>query len=379
VRQSRTVEPSVVTTHMPMNTPIVVDGTALCIEEAGRFSLRARTLSGHACGIAPDAPYRPLTTRDEALRVLERLISRVFDRPLPTLPDGLLVHEVRAALAQLPLDATLDLHGRALFAPATLEPANRERSEWARDAFFEELGRVLGVPGRTVLARARARKLELRPPRAMPAGYDYLDTFTTDGKLTAADPCYVGKKNPAGFPLTVKVDARDGVWHVFARSAPTTDGSRTAELVTLHDDGFGTYANECIGSIAVDTGTAGVFDSKCPRRRDTEVWLEEGTVHGLGAVTQAGHGDGMYPVFAGSLAGKVVKLRIHYIGDGAVDRSVAAPASPAKPYKPTTKFALGDTIEHSKFGVGSVTRVSGDGKVDVSFPDGLRTLVHAKK
>jgi hypothetical protein len=42
-------------------------------------------------------------------------------------------------------------------------------------------------------------------------------------------------------------------------------------------------------------------------------------------------------------------------------------------------LAVGDTIEHVTFGRGAVLRGSGDGKIDVRFADGVRTLVHAKR
>ncbi len=373
--------PQVVTT-LPMRTPIVIGGNTIEIVTAGRFALRAVTREGHTFRIEPDATYRPVTTREEAVRIIERLNARVFDRPLPEVPleviaGGVTYDVVRTMLTQLPLAETVDLHGRALFAPDTLNPTLRERSEWGRQSFFAELGAAVGKSGRTLLAAIKARKLELRPPRPMPDGYEYLGNFTTSGKLVVGDPCYVGRKAPGGFPLTLKVDGHGGVWHVFVKDAEGSSYRGTGELVMIHDDGFDVYANEAIGGVGVDSGTAGMFDAKCPKRGKDELWLDEGTVHGLGAVSSTG-GDGMYPVYVGARAGTTAKVRIHYSGDGAADRSVSRAATPAKPYSIKTTFALGDTVEHVKFGIGSVTRAAYD-KVDVSFAAGIKTLVHAKK
>ncbi len=49
-----------------------------------------------------------------------------------------------------------------------------------------------------------------------------------------------------------------------------------------------------------------------------------------------------------------------------------------KTYSAKTTFTVGDSIAHPTFGTGTVVRV-GDGKIDVSFIDGPKTLVHAKK
>ncbi|MDI3291478.1 hypothetical protein [Polyangium sp. 15x6] len=48
----------------------------------------------------------------------------------------------------------------------------------------------------------------------------------------------------------------------------------------------------------------------------------------------------------------------------------------AKPYRTTARFALGDLVEHTKFGRGLVRRADG-GKIEVLFKDGARLLAHA--
>ena len=365
---------------LPMHTPIVIAGTPLQIVGAGRFALRALTLGGHASRVEPGTPWRPLTTRDEATRLVERLVQRTFDGPLPAIPGDVMIYDLAARLGQLPLSQTVDLHGRALFAAASLDPEVRVRSAWARGSVFDELGAALGTSGRALLAAVKARKRKLEPPRPVP-GYEYLGTFTTSGQLTVSDPCYVGKQAPAGtaFALSLEVDGHAGVWHVFLRPGAGNDRDRTAELVTIHDDGFDVFAAEAIGLIGVDSGTAGVFDKQCPRR-DGDTPLEEGTFPALGAIASAGHGDGMYPVFAGHRSGRVAKLRLCFLGgDVEVDRSVPRSTAAAKPYRASARFAVGDTIEHVKFGTGSVIRAGTDGKIDVRFADATRTLVHARK
>nr|MBA3500865.1 hypothetical protein [Deltaproteobacteria bacterium] len=367
-----------VTSPLPMNVPIVVGGGAVTITAAGRFALRGVTPKGQSRRISPEAAWRPLTTRDEAARLMERLVGRTFDGPLPALSDAVILYEVEAQLSQLPLAETVDLYGRTLFAQSTLDERTLQYASHARGSFFEELGQALGTSGRVLLAAVKSRKLKLEPPRPI-AGYDYLGTFTTSGDLTVSDPCYIGKKQNPSFPLTLKVQGLEGVWHAFARGGAGDDRDRNAEAVFIHDDGFEVYANELIGSIGVDSGTAGVFDKKCPKRDDNVV-LEEGTFAALGAVVSTGYGDGFYAVLAGKAKGKVAKIRIHFIGDDLeTDRSMPKSTAQAKPYSASQKFAMGDTLDHVKFGRGSVVRVGGDGKVDVRFADGIRTLVHAKK
>lgn len=53
-----------------------------------------------------------------------------------------------------------------------------------------------------------------------------------------------------------------------------------------------------------------------------------------------------------------------------------APAVAALPYAASRTFAVGDVIEHPKFGRGKVT-ASVQKRIDVEFADGVHTLVHA--
>ena len=49
-----------------------------------------------------------------------------------------------------------------------------------------------------------------------------------------------------------------------------------------------------------------------------------------------------------------------------------------RPYAASQAFAVGETIEHPKFGQGKVVAVSGQ-RIDVEFSDGKKPLVHARK
>jgi hypothetical protein len=53
------------------------------------------------------------------------------------------------------------------------------------------------------------------------------------------------------------------------------------------------------------------------------------------------------------------------------------PAKPTRPYAIRERFALGEQIEHTKFGPGVVCGVE-DEKIRVNFAEGIKTLLHAK-
>jgi hypothetical protein len=54
-----------------------------------------------------------------------------------------------------------------------------------------------------------------------------------------------------------------------------------------------------------------------------------------------------------------------------------APEQAARVYAPTAKFAVGELVEHPKFGRGSVVSVAAQ-RVEIEFADGRHTLVHGK-
>lgn len=65
---------------------------------------------------------------------------------------------------------------------------------------------------------------------------------------------------------------------------------------------------------------------------------------------------------------------------GTGPRRTAAPrlarAEPARPYKPSEAYAAGEQITHARYGLGEIVNLR-DGKIDVRFDDGMRTLIHA--
>jgi len=312
------------------------------------------------------------------MRLISALMARQFAGPLPALSKETNVLECRADLDRLPLAAMLPLHGQALFTTAALAPEARQQAAWTREGFFAELGAAVGVSARELLAAVRMRKFPLAPPRKI-AGHEYLGTFRGSGRFDVADPCHLRKTSrmPAAvFSLSAALEAREGIWHVFVRPGEGDAEGRTAELAVIHDDGFDVVAAQHVATIGVDAGMGGVFDRTCPVPDPLELHVE-GVVHGLGAFSYSGYGDGMFPVFAGQLQGAIVKLRIGYI-DERPEVDLTVPRRASRRYTIAETFAIGDLLEHVKFGEGMVIRVA-DGKVVVQFADEERTLVHGKR
>lgn len=50
----------------------------------------------------------------------------------------------------------------------------------------------------------------------------------------------------------------------------------------------------------------------------------------------------------------------------------------AKRYSPTDSYALGDVVEHARFGFGLTTTIKAGNKIEVFFEDGVKTLVHER-
>jgi hypothetical protein len=49
-----------------------------------------------------------------------------------------------------------------------------------------------------------------------------------------------------------------------------------------------------------------------------------------------------------------------------------------RPYTARESFAVDEVLSHPKFGLGVVTELQPDGKIDVAFKEGIRRLVHAR-
>jgi hypothetical protein len=52
-------------------------------------------------------------------------------------------------------------------------------------------------------------------------------------------------------------------------------------------------------------------------------------------------------------------------------------AANARPYSPQARFAPKDLIAHPTFGLGVVVLLKDNTKIDVLFPDGMKTLLHS--
>jgi hypothetical protein len=53
-------------------------------------------------------------------------------------------------------------------------------------------------------------------------------------------------------------------------------------------------------------------------------------------------------------------------------------ATATRPYAASTRYAIGDIVEHASFGRGLVTRLVEQQKIVIQFSDAERTLVHAR-
>lgn len=257
---------------------------------------------------------RPLTTADEARRVIAALIARDYPGELPPLSEWHLILDRDIGRSRCSPAETLPLHGRALFAPATIPADARDWAEWSRESFFTELGAPLGVTARALIAAVRAGVLTLAPPRNIP-GYDYLGRFTSDGTLDIADPCHLRKPGRllTVYGRTLTLDALPGTWHAYASTGGRKEDKKyTAELVAIHDLGLDLAATSVAGKFPVDARMAGVFDRACPEPTPLDPRVE-GILHDRGVLSYSGMNDGAYPVIVARIDGRIAKLRIPFL------------------------------------------------------------------
>jgi hypothetical protein len=360
-----------VSTAMPMGEHLVVGGTLLRTVRLGHFRVVAEA-RGHQFAVDADAPFRPVVSRAEAAAIVERLVGRA---PMgPAVTDAADEDE----LAQRPPVETAPLHAAALFDPSSLAPPVLSVVERARERFFAELAHALDVSPHTLLGAVRSGRFPLTGPRALVKPYEYVGSFESDGELWVADPWYFARRGEEEGALTsVKLAAQKGRFHAFLRRGSGALEHRTGELVVVHEDGFAASATSRAGSIGVTTGLAGVFDATCPPV-NLDRHVDEGIQQDRGALSQSGFGDGGYPVYAARVGRKVVKIRIAFEDEAGPDRAVLAPPPGGRKYTASARFAVGESLEHAKFGSGVVESLTADGKIVVRFGDGPRTLVHAR-
>lgn len=365
---------------LPLGEPLVVNGALVKIIEPGRVLLRARTHQGTMLGIPRDATSRPAITRPRARELVKLLINRKFDEAIPPLVSETAANYSEASsmmprLYSLPPEETASLIGREMFAPAALPDNVRNIARTLRSPFLDELGAALGVSRRVLHAAIRARRLPLEPPSAI-KNYEYLGRFTGGDTVFVCDPCYL-RNTTLRIPCAVHV----GTWHVFVRNGSGEWSNRTAELVVIHERGFTLTARRRLGDVGVDSGNAGVFDKSCPKP-NLDDQHEEGVFDGRAAFVSTGLGDGMYPAYAGDVDGRVAKIRIHFALDDEPGHDASlelTSTQAAKRYAISERFAMGEAVEHPKYGVGTVVEVGTDDKIAVRFPDGItRRLIHGK-
>ncbi|MFO0714964.1 MAG: hypothetical protein U0353_34310 [Sandaracinus sp.] len=239
---------------------------------------------------------------------------------------------------------------------------------------LEELALALETSARVLVASFLAARAPLRGPLSV-EGYEYLGSFETTGALVVCDPCHRERRD-----LAPRIDdAMPGTWHVLVRPGTGEAADREAELVAVHALGLPLAADEELrGLVGVDAGIVGIYDAACamPSLDGGEILV--GPFRGKGAHCHSGHGDGGYVARVARAGGKVVKVRVPFL-DGERDDSVVASSVEiaAKPYSARTRFAVGDVVEHVKFGRGSVVGVSTD-TVEIAFAGERRTLVHGR-
>jgi len=352
-------------TDLPLGVPIISQVGGVVLEAHGRFASRGRGFNGLEHSVPHGTPWRHALTEAQARPLVSRLLERT---PLP----GALPSKDDAWSTE----QELVMASHALFAPDALEKPLRWEAERRLSGFAEELGRALGVSERVLIAAFRAGRFPLEAPRTL-KGWEYLGAFETEGKVTVSDPCAIDSKHTKPpLALALRLDVRRGTWHVYVLPGTGEWSDRTAELVCIHPDGFETFASELSGTIGIDSGTAGMFDARCPRPIEG---LEEGVRSGRGAVATTGLGDGMYPVFVGRSQREVVKVRLHFLEppDAEVDTSFA-PKTGGGAYSAKNRYAVGDALSHPTFGDGVVVGVR-EKKVEVRFADGVRVLMHTPK
>lgn len=356
----------------PLDAPLVISGQRVVVKQRGHFASRGVTGSGAAVRIGNDARWRRACDAETAKSLLDRLLARDVEGEVPALPGQPLAHTAFQLLQPSP-QASYALQARALFARDRLSDGEQFAADITRSTWLEELGAALGVSGRTLFGAVQARRFPLKPPKEL-AGYEYLGTFETEGTLTVSDPCHLGKKTPAVFPISQRLEVRAGTWHAWVRQGTGEFADRTAELLVSHVDGLGVAANVLLGSVGVDAGFVGVFDARCPK---PEGHYDEGVFRGKAAMASSGIGDGSYPAFSGTTHGQVTKVRVWFLGPGAPELDASLAKAGSRKYSPKERFEVGETLEHPTFGVGTVARER-DGKLEVHFGETVKLLVHRR-
>jgi hypothetical protein len=263
-----------------------------------------------------------------------------------------------------------------------------------------EIGCVLNLSQRAIrmiIARGAPTVERVDGPEDI-IDHDYMGAFDVTDELIVADPCYVGETNPL---LACTTPALPGRWHAYIRH-PQIQYDISLAIVVVHEDHpNAAYENgEELGMFGVDGGNAMIVDGRA--RANAASYKEyggwtDGLIDGLGCYSSTANGDGLFPVRTVRVGERAVVVRASLAGpDEAYFRAPAPPKPPptakytkavekaiagagtARDYSPKTKFAIGERVSHPKFGDGVVSSLLADGKVQIDFADGPRTLVHGR-
>jgi len=313
-------------------------------------------------------------------------------------------------LVDVPADAPMRPVIQRELAEKVMEVLCREGEEspsmpvWAevwksRDVLIAELASARGKSERLIRTALRRKDPTARAPECpWPlAGYEYLGSFRVERGLIIADRCYVNREQ---ILLAVRTPALAGNWQAYLRYDPNFE-ARTVAVLVVHENHFelAKHPGEELGIFGVDAGCAVVVDQRVlddaelvHALPETSDW-DEGLIRDLGCFAYTYDGDGMYRVRAIRNADAVVAVRVNVSRDENYDYHTPPPpkqytksleaametAGPAKPYAISATFVQGDRVSHKKFGEGLVTKVVDAGKVEISFPEGVKTLVHGQK
>ena len=226
--------------------------------------------------------------------------------------------------------------------------------------------------------------------------HDYMGSFTVGEEIIVADRCHI----KADAPAAMSIASLPGTWHVYIRHETLRDIS--GNIFACHEEHFrvATVDGDDLGAIDVDSGNVMIVDSRAKKQaakleQDRDGW-QEGIVDDLGCFATTTTKTGKFSVRVYRREDKAVVVRASLAGpERAYFSTPAAKAAPtpkytkahatrmaaggtAQEYSPKTLFAVGDIVTHPKFGEGVVNAVLGDGKVQIDFADGPRTLVHGR-
>jgi hypothetical protein len=379
----------------PIGETVVVDGTLGRRVTEGLVAYQLEVRNGMRARVARDAPFRAVIDAEAAARVLEILARRDFERApldeaLATLDPW--SNDARVTIASCHPERSVGLFLRGLFGSETSTVTNTTGADTSTgtstdadpalalrvlatrnyDRFVEELAWALRRSALQLIAAIRAGRVAFDDALEVP-GFLYLGTFECGGRLVVCDPCHRDKPE-----LRAELDAAaKGTWHVLVREGVKENAGRVAELVAVHADGLAHAANQRVDALlGVDAGVLGIYDRECPMP-NLDQHFETGPFVGRGAHSSSGWGDGGYVAYVARVDRRVVKVRVPFFEDGAVDRSVVLPKSEARTYSPRERFKKDELVAHPKFGVGRVVEAGPD-RVEVAFGGERKTLVHGR-